>query len=61
MVTVGAVEVAAGGVGQCVHLPGNEADGDEAAVISLKVAEDLKEIEMERVSGGVFDHPGPTG
>ena len=42
MVTVGAVEVAAGGVGQYVRFPGNEADGDEAAVISLKVAEDLK-------------------
>ena len=58
--SVGAVEVAACGVGQNVRLSGDETDGDETVMKGLKMAKNLKEEEVQRVSGGIFNHPGPT-
>jgi len=59
-VSIGAVEVPAGGVREDVRLAGYETDSYEAVVIGLEVAEDLKKKEMERVSSRILNHPGPT-
>ena len=59
--SIGAVEVPAGGVCEDVRLAGDEANGYQAMMVGLEVAEDLKEKEMERVSSRIFNHPGATG
>lgn len=58
--SIGAVEVPAGGVREDVRFAGYEANGYQAVMVGLEMAEDLKEKEMERVSSRIFDHPGAT-